>query len=142
LLNSTASSLHGIGGAALVVGRTPLRIKIGKFQTDHAFQVLAKPIAGYDVLIGQDFMRAVGCAIRMYQQSCTLEIGPDSTALYARITRSLKDSITEFATEFDRQYDDILPHVLLPNCLPSLPEEDELELVSSTNFYRNLMRDV
>jgi hypothetical protein len=84
-------------------------------------------------------MRALGCAIRIYQQSFTLEIGPDSTALYARITTSLKDSI---ATEFDRQYDDILPHVLLPNCLPSFPEEDELELVSSTNSYRNLMHDV
>jgi hypothetical protein len=74
-----------------------------------------------------------------YQLSCTLEIGPDSTALYARITRSLKDSI---ATELDRQNDDILPNVLLPNCLPSFPEEDELEVVSSTNSYCNLMRDV
>jgi hypothetical protein len=109
--------LHGIGGAALVVGRTPLRMKIGKFQTDHSFQVLEKPIEGYDVLIGQDFMRAVGCAIRMYQQSCTLEIGPNSTAIYARITRSLKDSI---ATEFDRQYDDILPHVNCPTELSSV----------------------
>jgi hypothetical protein len=48
-IEGAVSSLHSIGGTAHVLGGTTLRMKIGKFRSDQTFQVLAKPIAGYNV---------------------------------------------------------------------------------------------
>jgi hypothetical protein len=55
--------ITGVGGSSSVIGIVSISVKIGKSYSDHQFVILETPIAGYGVLVGQDFMQQVGCAI-------------------------------------------------------------------------------
>ena len=81
--------LTGLGGTAQVLGAVHAPVKIGKSQESQRFLVLDSPIAGYDVLIGQDYMLQVGCAIRISTSGCQLEIGHDPAQLLARVHRPI-----------------------------------------------------
>jgi hypothetical protein len=83
--------ITGVGGSSCILVCTS--VKIGKSNTDHQFLILETPIAGYGILVGQDFMQQVGCAIRLTPTECVLEIGTDPTHLIAKIRRSLSHSL-------------------------------------------------
>jgi hypothetical protein len=85
-------SITGVGGQARVTGSTSTAVKVGKSHHTQTFVVLSKSIAGYDVLLGQDYLRSVGCAVRISPRSCDLEIGLDRDNLAARISRPLRES--------------------------------------------------
>jgi predicted aspartyl protease len=77
--------ITGVGGSSSVIGIVSTSVKIGKSYSDHHFLMLETPIAGYGVLVGQDFMQQVGCAIRITSAECVLEIGTDPKHLIAKI---------------------------------------------------------
>jgi hypothetical protein len=81
-----------MGGPTNVVGTVDALVKVGRSNESQTFLVLTTPIAGYDVLLGQDYMQNVGCAIRISQAGCTLEIGQDSDNLVAKMHRPLHSS--------------------------------------------------
>jgi hypothetical protein len=85
-------SITDVGGQARVTGRTSMAVKVGKSHHTQTFVVLSKSIAGYDVLLGQDYMRSVSCAVRITPRSCDLEIGLDRNNLAAPISHPIRES--------------------------------------------------
>jgi hypothetical protein len=85
--------ITGVGGSSSVIGVVQTSVKIGKSYSDHQFFILKASIAGYVILVGQDFMQQVGCAIRLTSTECVLEIGTNPTHLIAKIRRSLSHSL-------------------------------------------------
>jgi hypothetical protein len=85
--------ITGVGGSSSVIRIVSTSVKIGKSHSDHHFLILHAPIAGYGVLLGQDFMQQVGVAISITSSECVLEIGTDPKHLIARIRRSLSQSL-------------------------------------------------
>jgi hypothetical protein len=85
--------ITGVGGSSSVVGVVRTSVKTGKSYTDHQFLILETSIAGYGILVAQDFMQQVGCAIRLTPTECVLEIGTDPTHPIAKIRRSLSHSL-------------------------------------------------
>ena len=59
----TDESIGGIGGAVSVLGTVTTKVKIGKFQPEQELLVVEGTIAGYDCLLGQDFLVPNGVAI-------------------------------------------------------------------------------
>jgi hypothetical protein len=89
----TACFIFSIGGKSNILGSATLPVKIGKSQHEHLFQVLKQPLAGFEVLLGQDYMKAVGCAIQLTKHLCTLLIGEDLSRPVAKVVRPLRDSL-------------------------------------------------
>jgi hypothetical protein len=85
-------SITGVGGQARVAGSISTAVKVGKSHHTQTFVVLSKSIAGYDVLLGQDYMRSVGCAVRITPRSCDLDIGLDRDNLAAHISCPIRKS--------------------------------------------------
>ena len=54
--------------------------------------VLENPISGYDALLGEDYLRSVGAALRLTPTPCALEIGTDPSHLLAKLSRPLQNS--------------------------------------------------
>lgn len=61
--DAATEGIGGVGGAVKVLGTVVCPVKVGKFQADHQFFVVEQPIAGYDALVGQDFLRSHECAL-------------------------------------------------------------------------------
>jgi hypothetical protein len=82
----------GIGGTTIAQFTTATTVKIGKSKHQQVFLVLDRSSGGYDVLLGEDYLRSVGGAIRLSHNICSLEIGHDLTTLRSRVTRSVFNS--------------------------------------------------
>jgi hypothetical protein len=83
--------LTGLGGTPKGAGRVILPVKVQKSSHHQTFMVVESPIAGYDTMLGQDCMAAVGCAIRITTDYCALEVGSDPQSLVARLQRHMHD---------------------------------------------------
>ena len=55
----------GIGGSTIAQFTATTTVKIGKSRHEQDFLVMDGTIGGYDVLLGEDYLRAVGGAIRL-----------------------------------------------------------------------------
>ena len=52
----TSGNIEGLGGNVHVVGKVQLPVKVGVAQIMHTFTVISSTVAGYDVLLGEDFL--------------------------------------------------------------------------------------
>jgi hypothetical protein len=127
-----SNPIIGIGGSATAQFVTTTTVKIGKSQYQHQFFVLEGSIGGYDVLLGEDYLRAVGGAIRLSHDTCSLEIGHDPAALLARITRNLSSSSPVALTA--------TPSVFAQ--LPCTESPEDIEEITSHNAYKKLRLDI
>jgi hypothetical protein len=66
--------IAGVGGLNPVIGKVSAPVKVGRSYSDVDFLVLSQSISGFSVLLGQDYMQQVGCAIRVTRTMCCLEI--------------------------------------------------------------------
>ena len=78
--------LLGIGGSATSVGTVTCPVKIGRFQAEQIFIVTTAPLAGYDCIVGQDYMTA---------HSVLVDLRPDCAKLWVR-TEAAKDKAGRF----------------------------------------------
>ena len=76
--NPHYNKIGGVGGTVSVVGTVDQSVKIGKRQVDQHFLVVENPIAGYHVLLGQDFMAANYVSLHFTPTNVRFEIGTGS----------------------------------------------------------------
>ena len=97
-------SIGGLGGSVKTVGTHTTDVKIRKYHTEQVFQVLNAHIAGYDVLLGQDFWRDNSLGVQFTTDSLKLNLGTG----YERI--EINQSLANFKTvEIRRDPDTALP---------------------------------
>ena len=97
-------SLGGIGGSVKTLGTCKTDVKIRKFHTEQTFQVLSKPIAGYDILLGEDFWHENHLGVQFGSDSVRFNIGTGPQRI--EINQSLSKSKT---VEIQRDPDTALP---------------------------------
>jgi hypothetical protein len=127
--------ITGVGGSSSVIGVVRTSVKIGKSHTDHQFLILETPIAGYGILVGQDFMQRVGCAIRLTPTQCVLEIGTDPTHLIAKIRRSLSHSLE---VNIDGNHEPITARYA--NVFQA--SRDSLDIISTRRDFKTVMKKI
>ena len=88
-------NMHGLGGAVKPVGTTTASIKIGKFHAHQKFIFLQGHIAGYECLLGEDFMMIHSASLVYSPNRISLNIGmgKDGTSSIASINRKLYTSV-------------------------------------------------
>ena len=92
-------NLIGVGGAVVPVGYTTAPIKIGKFQSPQRFIILEGDIAGYQCLLGEDFMINHSASLVYSPTQISLVIGNDLPKPIASISRKLEMSILAHTTK-------------------------------------------
>lgn len=86
--------IGGVGGQVVILGHVTCPVKIGKYQADQRFAVVKQPIAGYECLLGEDFMQVNACGIIYTPISVSVQVGLDaSEQCMAKLTRRLDRSI-------------------------------------------------
>ena len=70
--------IGGVGGEVSVRGTVTTSVKLGKQQVDQVFYVVKDPIAGYQCLLGQDFLAAHSCALLFSPTAVSLTVGGDA----------------------------------------------------------------
>ena len=71
---SDSEPLRGVGGQAPILGNVRCLVKIGKLQIDHTFLVVQDGIAGYEALLGEDFMKNQQCSVFYHEATVNLSI--------------------------------------------------------------------
>jgi hypothetical protein len=127
----------GVGGSSSVIGFVTTFVKIGKSYSNHQFLILATPIAGYEVLVGQDFMQQVGCAIRLSPTTCILEIGTDPKHLLASVRRSLSHSLE---VNIGGNHEPVMTRYA--NLVQASSASNDLSMISSHRDFKTIMRKV
>ena len=74
-LTSDTKRIGGIDGVVGTLGTCVTDVKVRKYHTEQFFQVLNDPIAGYDVLLGQDFWRANSLGVQFENDQLQLNLG-------------------------------------------------------------------
>ena len=84
-------NIGGIGGSIEVLGTLAAPVKLGKLQKQQTFNIVANPIANYDILLGEDFLLANTGSIQYSPTSVRLVID-DATHGKIILTRRLEVS--------------------------------------------------
>ena len=74
-ITPSVNPIAGIGGALNTVGTCTTDVKLRKFQQEQQFQVLDGKIAGYDVILGQDFCQLNSVSITFGDDSLSFTVG-------------------------------------------------------------------
>lgn len=130
---STDPPIMGVGGDSRVLGRLTTPVKIGKMQKEQSFVVLDSPIAGYEALIGQDFMLATNCTIAMTDSTCALTFQSDGAR--TQLSRPLRCSRAVSRAPSQGSAFPVLTPV-------SVDEHSPSDFVSSKRQFKHLMRDI
>ena len=101
---SEKRKLGGLGGSVQTLGTCKTDVKIRKFHTEQSFQVLSKPIAGYDILLGEDFWHTNHLGVQFDSDSVRFNIGTGTQRV--EMSQSLSKSRT---VEIHRDPDTALP---------------------------------
>ena len=127
--NDDSEPITGIGGAAQVVGTVQAPVKIGKSQKMQRFVVLAKPISGYEALLGQDYLSQRCAKIEFTDTHCTMSLqderGPVVTSRPLSSSRSVN----------------IVYEAHLPQLSPNVADTPAHDISTQRDFKRT-MRDV
>ena len=67
--------IGGVGGRVTVIGTVETTIKLGKQQARQTFLVVKESVAGYDCLLGQDFLRRNCGGIFFTEHSVNFALG-------------------------------------------------------------------
>jgi RNase H-like domain found in reverse transcriptase/Reverse transcriptase (RNA-dependent DNA polymerase)/Integrase zinc binding domain/gag-polyprotein putative aspartyl protease len=130
--NPNLEEIGGVGGEVSVLGRLDNTIKLGKHQVIQTFLVVQEPIAGYDCLLGQDFLRQNCGGIFFTQHSVNFALGCDASGLGQVIfSRRLIDGIT---SDCNREQS-------LPTRLQPVDEADDMNPASHSQR-KKVMHDV
>jgi hypothetical protein len=92
--NPHFNKIGGVGGTVSVVGTVDQAVKIGKRQVDQHFLVVEQPVAGYHVLLGQDFMAVNYVSLHFTPTNVRFDIGTGSE----KVTFSRKISLLHTAS--------------------------------------------
>ncbi len=96
--SASLEEIGGVGGSMTALGTATVTIKIGKVQIQQRVLVLDAPIAGYDCILGQDFMRANSVGLVFSPYSITLTVGRDDDGkAQAQLVRRLDSSTSTSA---------------------------------------------
>ena len=132
-LEAYTAPVTGIGGTVKPHGQVKVAVKAGKQHCTQNFVVIDDQLVGYDVLLGQDYMRANCAGIKFSKTHITFEVGEGSQA--AKIARPLDNSVPVAVQRADFVY------FMLPDTLgSSTPELDSG--VMSKNEYKRALRDI
>ena len=71
--------ISGIGGVVDVCGKVTTTVKLAKRQVDHEFYVIKEPIAGYQCLIGQDFLARHSCGLHFSPSTVSFTVGGNAS---------------------------------------------------------------
>ena len=93
---SNEAALIGLGGESSTLGTITCPVKIGKVHTSHTFIVVPNPIAGYQCLIGQNFLRDNHSCLQFSPERISLTFGEHENHR-AVLTRKLSDSVAMLA---------------------------------------------
>ena len=74
-----AEHIGGVGGEVRISGTVTTTIKLGKEQVDQLFYVVKEPIAGYQCLLGQDFLARHSCGLLFSPTKVSITIKGDAT---------------------------------------------------------------
>lgn len=74
-LDSADGGISGIGGRTVALGSIDLPVKVGKNAWNQEFLVVKEPVAGYDCLLGEDFLAAHDCGVFYSAGKVHLSIG-------------------------------------------------------------------
>jgi hypothetical protein len=108
-----SKGIGGVGGEVQVLGQLNVPIKLGKHQVNQGFLVVREPIAGYECLLGQGFLRTNACGIFFTPHSVSLSLGCDSSGLgQVLFTRCLDKSVPTIC-DYDEEC--MLPIKLRPS---------------------------
>ena len=89
-----ALAIGGVGGSVTVLGSLQSPVKVGKFQCEQFFNVVDEPVAGYDVLLGQDFLRLNYGGVQFTPFSVCFNVGnPKMGSPTVTLSRRLEDSL-------------------------------------------------
>ena len=104
------NEIGGVGGTVSVIGTVSEKVKIGKRQDLQLFLVVKEPIAGYHVLLGQNFMARNYVTLGFSPTSVRFEIGTgsDQVVMKRAIETSLRSEVCS-----------VTPTSLLPEPEPS-----------------------
>jgi RNase H-like domain found in reverse transcriptase/Reverse transcriptase (RNA-dependent DNA polymerase)/gag-polyprotein putative aspartyl protease len=132
-LDKVHQEIGGIGGEVSVLGTLHSTVKAGKHHMNQKFVVVEEPIAGYDCVLGQDFLRATSSGIFFTPLAVHFAIGcTDKSMGQVVFTRRLEEGL---AMECRRS-----------QCsLSMVLQLDRLELdvqPTSNNEYKRLLREV
>ena len=69
------TSIGGIAGTVQTLGKCTTSLKLRKFHAEQSFQVLSEQIAGYDIILGQDFCQVHEVEIKFLTDKVSFTIG-------------------------------------------------------------------
>ena len=129
-------NLQGVGGAVKPIGVTTAPIKIGKFQAHQRFIILDGDIAGYQCLLGEDFMIVNSASLVYSPTRISLIIGEDHTKPLATITRKLDVSVLTHTTYTDGTI--VLPREVEPIKLDPISFDEKANNLELDDHYRDI----
>ena len=74
-IDSNIEQIGGVGGEVRVLGTLESTVKLGKQQIRQVFLVVKEPVAGYDCLLGQNFLRQNCGGIFFTEHSVSFALG-------------------------------------------------------------------
>ena len=91
-LTKANKTIGGLGGAVTILGTLNTDIKIRKYHATQTFQVLEKSIAGYDILLGQDFLKENEVGIKFSDSMVQLSFGDPASKNFMTMKQSTEGS--------------------------------------------------
>ena len=135
-LEEQYENMQGLGGAIQPVGTTTAPVKIGKFQQEQRFIILGGDIAGYECLLGEDFLMNNSASLVYSPHRISLNIGVgNSNHPIASINRKLDNSVLT-----NTEYSDGI--VVLPIGVKPILEPAEFDLQANNRELENHYLDI
>ena len=132
IVTDPSVSVDGIGGAAAVAGHVNAPVKVGKVQLTHSLVVLEKPVAGYSVLLGEDYLRRTSGGVRFSQTHCYFDIEFEGQTVH--LSRPIQESRSVCVLNATES--------ALPCLSPAESPGDDVEMIASQNQFDKVMRDI
>jgi hypothetical protein len=133
MVDSNMEEIGGVGGEVSVLGRLENTVKLGKKQAKQTFLVVQDPIAGYECLLGQDFLRQNCGGIFFTHSSVNFALSCDERGMgQVLFSRRLVDGTTSACSH---------RHQSLPTQLQSIDDDVDSNPASHSER-RKVMHDI
>jgi hypothetical protein len=117
---TSPDNVTGVGGTVNILGHLTCPVKLGKRQYDQQFLVVQQSIAGYDCLLGEDFLAAHNCGVFFHDHSVHFTVECDAQGVGTSVYRRRLEQSQPTALVCDQgstvPNDIVLDDAIQPDC--------------------------
>ena len=133
--------IGGVGGAIQILGQVNnADIKLGRYHTQHPLLVVNEPIAGYDCILGQDFLKANHVAMIFSPNQLCLQINAMTKNPITLFRTTTTDLVAKIPDRDAGHF--ALPLTLTLQARPTSSEQEERGNPESMKSFKRFLQEI